>query len=207
MGNRYIYNRHIAPITANARDEKGRILFTKKFQPERVDGTTGRVISTGYTTLTDEEYKQLNEGSKTFAVYRDKHKLLVEHDELPPEAKTPQEALLDARNEARKSAAQIASLNEKIAALEAALSDAEQRYKDLFDASGGDAGSAKLIKELEAVRQSLKETAAAKDEVISRLTEEGGRLKTAAESALIERNAAITELKNVKKKLKEKEFD
>lgn len=103
MGNRYIYNSHSASITANARDGKGRVLFTKRFLPERVDTTTGKVVSTGYTTLTDEEYRQLDESSKTFKVFRDKYKLLIEYDELPPEAKTPQEALVDARNESRKS--------------------------------------------------------------------------------------------------------
>jgi chromosome segregation ATPase len=130
MGNRYIYNRHIAPITANARNGKGKALFTKTFQPERIDATTGRVISTGYTTLSEEEYRQLSEGSRTFAVYRDKHKLLVELDELPPEAKTPQEALVDARNEARKAVAQVSELTGKIAELTGKIAALEARLAE-----------------------------------------------------------------------------
>jgi hypothetical protein len=142
MGNRYIYNRHIAPITANARDAKGRALFTKTFQPERIDATTGRVISTGYTALTEEEYRQLNEGSKTFTVYRDKHKLLVEYDELPAEAKTPQEALLDARNAERKAAARIAELEQSLAET-VKERDALKKENDAFKAAGTKDGKGK----------------------------------------------------------------
>jgi hypothetical protein len=146
MGNRYIYNRHIAPITANARDEKGRVLFTKTFQPERVDGTTGRVISTGYTTLSEEEYQMLRKGSRTLAVYCDKHKLLVEYDELPPEAKTPQEALVDAKTDARKMAAKVLELSGKTAALKEALAetikerDALKEENEKLKAGAGKAG-------------------------------------------------------------------
>jgi hypothetical protein len=124
MGNKYIYNKHIAPITANARDNKGVILFTKVFQPERVDGTTGRVVSTGYTTLTDEEYGKLTEGSRTFAHFRDKLKLLVAYDDLPPEAKTPQEALVGATRKAREAQEQAAALEAENKKLKAALHDA-----------------------------------------------------------------------------------
>jgi hypothetical protein len=129
MGNKYIHNKHIAPITANARDKKGAVVFTKVFMPERVDATTGRVVSTGYTTLTAEEYKQLNESSKVFSVYRDKYKLLVEHDELPPGAKTPQEALVDAKNKERKLVAQVAVLETEVAALKVKLEAAEKEGK------------------------------------------------------------------------------
>jgi hypothetical protein len=146
MGNKYIYNRHIAPITANARDAKGRTLFIKTFQPERIDATTGRVISTGYTALTEEEYRQLNEGSKTFTVYRDKHKLLVEYDELPPEAKTPQEALLDARNAERKAAARIAELEQNLAET-ARERDALKSENDALKAAGTKDGKGKQGKE------------------------------------------------------------
>jgi chromosome segregation ATPase len=206
---KYIQNVHTAPITAVVKGAKGAVVLTKKFSPAKVDKFTGRVEETGYTQLTDEEYDLLNEGSKTFTVYRDKHRLLVEHDELPPEAKTPHEALVDARKEARKAEARITSLNGEIVELKAELLDAEKRYKDLFYASGRGAGSAEPAKELEAVKRTLKETVAAKDEIIDRLTKEGEKLKAKAESALIERNAAITALKAAKEKQekKDREFD
>jgi predicted RNase H-like nuclease (RuvC/YqgF family) len=206
---RYIQNIHTAPITAVVKNAKGVVILTKRFSPAKVDKFTGRIEETGFTSLTDDEYALLDEGSKTFTVYRDKHGLLVEHDELPPEAKTPHEALVDAKKDARKAGAQIASLNDEIVRLKAELLDAENRYKDLFDASGGEKGSGKTAEELEAVKRSLTETVAAKDEVISRLTEECEKLKAAAESAFIERNAAITALKDAKEKLnkKGKEFD
>jgi DNA repair exonuclease SbcCD ATPase subunit len=165
MGNRYIYNRHIAPITANARDGNGRVLFTKTFQPERLDTTTGRVISTGYTALTEDEYKRLNEGSKTFTVYRDKHKLLVEYDELPPEAKTPQEALVDARNEARKAAARIAELESEIVRLKAGLLDAETRCKEPRSASTDAEVFEKLRDRVSELEQSLADVAGERDKL------------------------------------------
>jgi hypothetical protein len=194
---KYIQNVHIAPITAVVKNEKGQIVLTKRFGPARTDKFTGQVESTGFTPLTDEEYNLLNRDSKTFMVYRDKYHLLVEHDALPPEAKTPHEALVDAKREARKSAAQIASLNDELVKLKAELLDAEKRYKDLFDASGSEG----LVKELEAVKKALNETVAAKDEIINRLMEEAKELKTAGE-----RNAAITAA-NKKLNKKGKEFD
>jgi prefoldin subunit 5 len=135
VGNRYIYNKHIAPITANARDEQGAVVLTKTFLPERLDGTTGRVISTGYTTLTDEEYDRLCSGSKTFTHYKDKLKLLMLCDDLPPEAKTPQEALADARRKEREAQSMVVALETEITALKAKLLDAETAYKKLVSAS------------------------------------------------------------------------
>jgi chromosome segregation ATPase len=176
---KYIQNVHVAPITAVIKDEKGTVVLTKRFSPARTDKLTGRVELTGFTPLTAEEYDLLNESSKTFEVYRDKHHLLVEHDELPPEAKTPHEALLDAKRDARKSAAQIASLDAELVKCKAELLDAEKKYKELFDASAGGAGSEALVKELEAAKRELAETAAAKDEVIARLTQEREDLKAA----------------------------
>jgi hypothetical protein len=117
MGNRYIQNVHNAPITANARNKKGAVLFTKKFLPERIDGTTGRVISTGYTILTEEEYSLLIESSRIFAHYKDDLGLLVECDDLPPEAKTPQEALADARRKERAAQDRVGVLEAENAAL------------------------------------------------------------------------------------------
>jgi hypothetical protein len=157
---KYIQNIHIAPITAVVKNAKGAVILTKRFSPARVDKFTGKVVETGFTPLTDEEYKLLNEDSRTFTVYRDKQKLLVEHDELPPEAKTPHEALVDARKEARKSAAQIAALDAEIVQLKAALLDAERRYKDLFDASGS-TDSTKLAQELAKVKEDLAAAVAA----------------------------------------------
>lgn len=135
MGNKYIYNKHIAPVTANARDGKGVVLFTKKFLPEQIDGTTGRVISTGYTTLTDEEYDQLCNGSKTFVHYSEKLKLLAVCDDLPPEAKTPQEALVDARRKEREAEAKAATLTAENDNLKARLLEAEDKFKQLSSAS------------------------------------------------------------------------
>jgi chromosome segregation ATPase len=153
---KYIQNIHTAPITAVVKNAKGAVVLAKKFSPSRVDKFTGRVEETGFTQLTDEEYKLLNEGSRTFTVYRDKHKLLVEHDDLPPEAKTPHEALVDARKEARKAATQIAALNDEIMKLKAGLLDAETKYKELQSASPDAEG-------LKALRQNLADITGERD--------------------------------------------
>jgi hypothetical protein len=189
MGNRYIYNRHIAPITANARDAKGAVIFTKIFQPERIDGTTGRVVSTGYTALTEDEYRMLAECSKTFTVYRDKHGLLVEYDDLPPEAKTPQEALVDARRKMLEAQARASGLEGENVKLKAELLDAEKRYKDLFDVSGSGEGSAELGKELEAVKKALDETVKADGACIDGLKKGKEALEASLAETVKERDA------------------
>jgi uncharacterized coiled-coil DUF342 family protein len=138
---KYIQNTHVAPITVNGRDDKGKVLFTKRFMPEKAEKWTGQVVSTGYTELTDEEFKILEKTSRTFNVYTGKTgkaELLVVCDELPPEAKTPHEALVDARKEARKSAEKIAELDGEIVKLKTSLFDAETKYKQLQSASGAE---------------------------------------------------------------------
>jgi hypothetical protein len=135
MGNKYVHNGHIAPITANARDSKGVVLFTKTFMPEHTDVTTGRVVSTGYTVLTDEEYDALVKGSRTFVHYKDKLKLLVVSDDVPPSARTPQEALVDARRKEREAQEKVSALENEVDKLKAKLHDSEDGYKKLVSAS------------------------------------------------------------------------
>jgi predicted nucleic acid-binding Zn-ribbon protein len=135
MGNKYVYNSHIAPVSCNARDEMGRTLFTKVFLPERIDGTTGKMASTGYTMLTDEEFKQLSESSKTFTHYKDELKLLSVRDDVPPEAKQPHEALADARREAREAKGKVVELEAEIEKLKVRALDAENKLGQLTSAS------------------------------------------------------------------------
>jgi FtsZ-binding cell division protein ZapB len=180
---KYIYNKHIAPITANARDGKGVILFTKKFLPERIDGTTGRVISTGYTTLTDEEYDRLCEGSRTFTHYRDKLGLLVECDDLPPEARTPQEALAGARRKEREAQERAGALEAENQKLKAQLHDANEKLGQLVSASTPD----EVLKPLKEKIDSLEKE---KEDLLKNIDTLGN-----------ERNAVVTELAAVKKVL------
>jgi len=138
---RYIQNTHNAPITCHIKDVSGKIITTKKFMPALTEKFSGKVLHTGYERLTEEEYKVLCETSKTFQVYSGmtgKVKLLVAHDDLPAEAKSPHEALVDARKDARVAAAKIAELNNQIVALKAELLDAQNRYKELSSASTDD---------------------------------------------------------------------
>jgi len=132
---KYVFNKHNAPITAHARDGNGIILFTKVFPPAQTDMTTGRVISTGYTALKEDEYKQLCETSRVFKRYSGALGLLLVQDELPPDAKTPHEALADARRKEREADAKVAALTADITKLKAELHDSEERYKKLQSAS------------------------------------------------------------------------
>lgn len=179
MSNKYVYSRHNAPITVNARDGKGAVLFTKTFQPERFDTMTGRVISTGYTTLTGEEYKRLSESSRTFTHYKDKLKLLSVSDDVPPEAKAPHEALADARREARAAKGRVAEQEGEIETLKARVLEAEDKYKQLASAS-------------------------LDEEKLKGFNAKAASLETALAEASAERDAAITELKAVKEVLNKK---
>jgi len=138
MGDKYIQNKHNAPISANARDDKGAILYTKKFMPLITEKWSGKVISTGYEKLTEEEYAQLEKSSKTFRTYKDKLKLLVVHDDMPADLKTPHEALVDARKEAKEAAGKIKALKIEVEELKTKLLDAESKYKELSSATTDD---------------------------------------------------------------------
>jgi hypothetical protein len=204
---RYIRNTHIAPITCNARNRKGAILFTKRFQPERIDGTTGRVITTGYMGITDEEYEKLCEGSRTFVHYKDDLGLLTVCDELPPEAMTPQEALVGVRRKEREAQERAATLEAENLNLKAALSDAERKYKDLFDASKGGKASVETLKELEAVKETLTKTAAEKDKAIYAFKEQKEAFEAALAETAKERDALKAAAEKAGKDGKGREFD
>jgi len=135
---KYIYNKHYAPIIVHTRDGNGKILETITFSPKRTDVISGRVITTGYTPLSEAKYEELCKVSSTFQQYKDKLKLLVVQDDLPPEAKTPHEALVDARRAEREALAKIAILEAEIVTLKASLLDAETKYKTLESASTSD---------------------------------------------------------------------
>ena len=153
------------------------MLFSKRFMPEKAEKWTGQTVSTGYTELTDEEFKILEETSRTFAVYTGKTgkaALLVVCDELPPEAKTPHEALVDAWREARKSANKIAELDSEIVTLKASLLDAETKYKQLQSASGTEAAlkplrdeNAKLKIEMEDANKAIEKLWRERDDALT----------------------------------------
>jgi hypothetical protein len=199
MGNKYIYNKHIAPITCHARGRKGATLFTVKFQPERTDGTTCRVISTGYTRLTDEQYEQLCEGSRTFAHYKDKLGLLAECDDLPPEAKTPQEALADARRKALEAQCKVSEIEAENMALKVKLHDTEEKLGQLVSASTPE----ETVKSFTDKITELETAALARDAAYV-------TLEKSLETVVAERDAAVARLEAAKEKLakggKGKEF-
>jgi len=158
--NKYVHNKHKAPIIVHTRDDKGKILETITFPPERIDPVTGRVVSTGYTPLTEARYEELCKVSRTFRHYKDKLNLLSVQDDLPPEAKTPHEALADARRGEREALAKITALETEIDGLKTKLLDAEEKYKTLQSASTDSEKTKPLndtIKDLTAKNEKLSE--------------------------------------------------
>jgi hypothetical protein len=211
---KYIQNTHTAPITVHGRDGKGAVLFTKRFMPEKAERWTGQVVSTGYTELTDEEFNILEETSRTFAVYTGKTgkaALLVVCDELPPEAKTPHEALVDARKEARKSAEKIAGLESEIVKLKASLLDAETKYRQLQSASGDE----EALKPLQEENAKLKIELEAAGTANAKLWRERDNALIEAAKTARERDAAVADAgklkaepeKAARKGGKEKDFE
>jgi chromosome segregation ATPase len=153
----YIYNGHNAPISANARDEKGKVRYTKTFMPERRDPTTGRVESTGYKELTKEEYEDLRNTSKVFNHYVDDLKLLKVCDDLPAAAKTPHEALVSAREESQRRARELEAAQGEVKNLKTQLFDLDQRYQTLVSASSPD----EILKPLKGQVEALTKKSAA----------------------------------------------
>jgi len=137
----YVENVHNAPITCTAKDEAGRVVLEKKFNNATTDKWSGRQITTGFERLTQEEYKLLCERSRTFVHYKDNPKktmagpLLILHEDLPPEARTPHEALAEARKESRKAGEEIKALKAEITKYKADLLDAQEKYRKLESAS------------------------------------------------------------------------
>jgi hypothetical protein len=86
--------------------------------PTIMDRWSSRVLQSGYEKLTEDEYKQFNETSKTFKHYKDNLKLLVVVDELPEDVKTPHEAIVDAKKEIRLLTAENEELKAKLASYE-----------------------------------------------------------------------------------------
>ena len=138
MDDKLIYVRNVsdAPVTVKLKDKaSGKVVLEKRFLPAIEDKWTGARASTGYTTLTEEEYKALSKDSRTFRHFKDDIKQLVASEELPAEAKSPHEALRDARKEARQAAGEAGALKAENDSLKTALAEAETRYKELQSAS------------------------------------------------------------------------
>lgn len=130
MGDKYIQNTHNVPITVNARDKAGTVLFTKKFMPPITEKWSGKQLTTGYEKLTDDEYGKLCESSKTFKHYKDKLKLLVVHDDMPEELKTPYQAISDFKKEIARLQAENETLKAEVAKLSKVAPDkAEKKEK------------------------------------------------------------------------------
>jgi hypothetical protein len=129
MSDKYIQNVHTNSIKLT--DKEGHI-----FRPQSVDHFSGRQTSTGYTRLTEDEYNRLLNENKLFKHFIGLKKLIV-HDELPPDAQTPHEALVSARKDAGKLNAELNKANRDKAALQTRIDELDKQYKELLAASNG----------------------------------------------------------------------
>jgi chromosome segregation ATPase len=183
MNDRYIQNVHDAPITCHVMDPETRqVLSEKKFMPAMIEKWSGKQLTTGYTKITEEELALLREHSRTFQHYSEKLKLLLVCDDIPPEAKTPHEALVDARKETRRLTDQIAELEAENTQLKADLHDAKDAAGKLLAATTGDEALAEIRKELGELKvknASLESNLDLTRQEIERLNAENSRLKAA----------------------------
>jgi hypothetical protein len=132
---KYIQNTQNFPVTANIRDEKGKVIESIKFMPAIRDKWSEKMVTTGYTRITLAQYDALVKTSRTWDVYGEKKRFLVAHDDVPAELKSPHEAIRDARKELLKAEAKVKNQEAEIADLKARLFDAETKYKELSSAS------------------------------------------------------------------------
>jgi dynactin complex subunit len=130
MVNKYIQNVHTNSI--KLADKEGHI-----FRPQSIDHFSGRQTSTGYTRLTQDEYDRLFKESALFRHFIKLKKLIV-HEELPADAQTPHEALLNARKDVGKLNAELEKAHGEKAALLTRIDELDKQYKELLAASGSD---------------------------------------------------------------------
>jgi hypothetical protein len=115
--------RYDATFTAlekvSAKDQSGKEvlvdkkLFTKTFATHSKDPSTGRVVSTGYTAIEEDDYKKLLTSCKLFAASV-KNGTLVKYGEAPADALLDTQLLekLSAENKALKS--RVAELEKQL---------------------------------------------------------------------------------------------
>jgi chromosome segregation ATPase len=132
MSDRYIQNVHTNSIKTNFADKKVVI-----FRPQSIDHFSGRQIYTGYTRLSEADYKKLLKESAVFKHFIELKKLVV-HDELPPDAQTPHEALVSARKDVGKLNAALQAAETEKEVLQARIDELDRQYKELLGSSGSD---------------------------------------------------------------------
>jgi chaperonin cofactor prefoldin len=130
MNCKYIQNVHTNSIKAHFADKKEVI-----FRPDTVDHFSGRQLYTGYTRLANDDYDKLLKESALFRHFIEMKKLVV-HDDLPPDAQTPHEALVSARKDVGKLNAELDKAIKEKEALQAKINELDRRYKELLGADG-----------------------------------------------------------------------
>jgi phage-related tail protein len=120
---KFIKNINAGKITCKTRDGE----LVKEFPIEQTNRYNGQTIHSGFTTLTDAEFKKLSEESPGFKNALEKWKVFAVYDELPPEAKTPGETLADARKEIVEANNRAAVAEAKAAELQKQLDEANAK--------------------------------------------------------------------------------
>jgi hypothetical protein len=138
--NKDVYIQCIGDHGIKVKSEDGKL--TKRFDIQAFDGVTGRVVRTGYTKLSLDEYETLLKQSSLFAHFIQRG-VLVKHDKLPDDAVTAHDALVGAKREAAESAERIDALEKEVDALKAENDTLKAENAELKKGggSGGEGGS------------------------------------------------------------------
>jgi septal ring factor EnvC (AmiA/AmiB activator) len=182
MDCKYIQNVHTNSIKTHFADNREVI-----FRPDTVDHFSGKQRYTGYTRLTNDEYGKLLKDSALFRHFIELKKLVV-HDELPPDAQTPHEALVNARKDVGKLNAELEKANREKEALLVRIGELDTQYRELLAANGGD--------QLTKAKQDIQEAR----EQIQALTSENDALKKNIEQAQKDYEALRGEYEKLLKK-------
>jgi hypothetical protein len=124
----YIQNTMDHGIKVHSADGK----LVKRFEIARFDNLTGRPTHNGYTALTRAEFDTLFNESKLFSSFLAR-KLLAQYDELPEDAMTAHEALVEAKRESAEYAQLMDELEKENKALAGKLAAANAANKALTE--------------------------------------------------------------------------
>jgi predicted RNase H-like nuclease (RuvC/YqgF family) len=108
------------------------------------------------------------------------------HNELPPEAKSPHEALVDARKESRRFAGELSALKEENEKLKARIFDAETKYRELQSASTDEEKVTSLTDQVARLTAQLVEAQKRADEAeaaLNKVKADSGKSKSGEKSA------------------------
>jgi len=133
-------NQGVRAIVQLKTDDGSKRELKIEFSRLRTDKDSGRLMSNGYTRITDEEYDQLMDGSKIFKSFIDK-KSFVKYDLPPADAFTDAQRIMQLEADKGALQAQIDAFASDKASLQAQVASYAMQLRDLqaqVDAAASD---------------------------------------------------------------------